>query len=61
LPSGSYLAPRFSQYGKPKVTKPRKKARDSEMARRLWELSADLTGCDWHDSGSKRFQASRPV
>ena len=24
-----------------------KKARDPEMARRLWELSAQLTGCDW--------------
>jgi NAD(P)-dependent dehydrogenase (short-subunit alcohol dehydrogenase family) len=48
LPSGSYLAPRFNQWGKPKVTKLRKKARDTVMARRLWELSADLTGCDWH-------------
>jgi NAD(P)-dependent dehydrogenase (short-subunit alcohol dehydrogenase family) len=47
LPSGTYLAPRFSQWGRPKVTKPRKKARDDEMARRLWELSAELTGCDW--------------
>jgi NAD(P)-dependent dehydrogenase (short-subunit alcohol dehydrogenase family) len=47
LPSGSYLAPRFSQWGKPKVTKIRKKARDAETARRLWELSASLTGCDW--------------
>jgi hypothetical protein len=49
LPSGSYLAPRFNQWGKPEVTQPRKKARDTETARRLWELSADLTGCDWHD------------
>jgi NAD(P)-dependent dehydrogenase (short-subunit alcohol dehydrogenase family) len=47
LPSGSYLAPRFSQWGKPRVTKPRKRARDTVMARRLWELSAELTGCDW--------------
>ena len=47
LPSGTYLAPRFNQWGKPKVTKSRKKARDPEMARRLWELSAELTGCDW--------------
>ena len=29
LPSGSYLAPRFNQWGKPKVTKPRAKARDA--------------------------------
>lgn len=47
LPSGSYLAPRFSQWGRPKVTKPRGKARDSATARRLWEMSVDLTGCDW--------------
>ncbi len=47
LPSGSYLAPRFSQWGKPKPTKPRKKARDAVMARRLWEASVELTGCDW--------------
>jgi NAD(P)-dependent dehydrogenase (short-subunit alcohol dehydrogenase family) len=47
LPSGTYLAPRFSQWGKPKVTKPRSKARDSAMARRLWDVSVELTGCDW--------------
>lgn len=47
LPSGTYLAPRFNQWGKPKVTKPRSKARDAEMARRLWDLSVELTGCDW--------------
>jgi NAD(P)-dependent dehydrogenase (short-subunit alcohol dehydrogenase family) len=48
LPSGTYLAPRFSQLlGKPKVTKPRKKARDPKTARRLWEVSTELTGCDW--------------
>ena len=47
LPNGTYLAPRFSQWGKPKVTTPRKKARDAAMARRLWDLSAELTGFDW--------------
>ncbi len=47
LPSGTYLAPRFNQWGKPRVTRPLKKARDPEMARRLWDLSAELTGCDW--------------
>jgi NAD(P)-dependent dehydrogenase (short-subunit alcohol dehydrogenase family) len=47
LPSGTYLAPRFNQFGPPKVTKPRPKALDPVMARRLWELSAELTGCDW--------------
>jgi NAD(P)-dependent dehydrogenase (short-subunit alcohol dehydrogenase family) len=49
LPSASYLAPRFSQWGKPKVTKLRKKARDPVMARRLWEPSVELTGCDWQN------------
>jgi NAD(P)-dependent dehydrogenase (short-subunit alcohol dehydrogenase family) len=47
LPSGTYLAPRFSQWGRPKVTRPRKKVRDPVAARRLWDLSAELTGCDW--------------
>ncbi len=47
LPSGTYLAPRFNQFGPPKVTKLRPKAIDPVVARRLWELSAELTGCDW--------------
>jgi NAD(P)-dependent dehydrogenase (short-subunit alcohol dehydrogenase family) len=47
LPSGSYLAPRFRQFGKPRNTKPAKKARDPVTARRLWELSEELTGCSW--------------
>ena len=47
LPSGTYLAPRLNQWGKPRVTALRKKARDPVAARRLWELSAELTGCDW--------------
>jgi NAD(P)-dependent dehydrogenase (short-subunit alcohol dehydrogenase family) len=47
LPSGTYLAPRFNQWGKPRVTHLRKKARDPVSAHRLWELSAELTGCDW--------------
>jgi NAD(P)-dependent dehydrogenase (short-subunit alcohol dehydrogenase family) len=47
LPSGTYLAPRLMQFGKPRVTKVRRRARDPVMARRLWELSAELTGCDW--------------
>ena len=47
LPSGTYLAPRFNQWGRPKVTKLGPKGRDPLMARRLWEASADLTGCNW--------------
>jgi NAD(P)-dependent dehydrogenase (short-subunit alcohol dehydrogenase family) len=46
LPGGTYLAPRFKMWGKPKPTSLRAKARDPETARRLWELSAELTGCD---------------
>lgn len=47
MPSGTYFAPRFNQWGKPRVTGLRKKARDPVAARRLWALSAELTGCDW--------------
>lgn len=48
LPSGSCLAPRgpLHQWGRPTVVTPWRKARDPETARRLWELSAELTGCD---------------
>lgn len=48
LPNGTYLAPRgpLHQWGRPKPVEPRKKARDPQAARRLWEMSADLTGCD---------------
>jgi NAD(P)-dependent dehydrogenase (short-subunit alcohol dehydrogenase family) len=47
LPTGTYLCPVFKQFGRPRVTKPLKKARDPQTARRLWKLSAELTGCDW--------------
>jgi NAD(P)-dependent dehydrogenase (short-subunit alcohol dehydrogenase family) len=48
LPSGTYLAPRgpLHQWGKPKPVRLSKKARDPHAARRLWEVSAALTGCD---------------
>ncbi|TPG36638.1 SDR family NAD(P)-dependent oxidoreductase [Mycolicibacterium hodleri] len=44
----TYLAPRglLHQWGKPTAVKLSKKARDPEVARQLWELSAELTGCD---------------
>jgi NAD(P)-dependent dehydrogenase (short-subunit alcohol dehydrogenase family) len=44
---GTYLAPLFKQFGKPRVTKPVKKACDPDTAGRLWKLSAELTECDW--------------
>lgn len=47
LPSGTYMAPRFNQIGPPKVTRLRPKATDRDTGRRLWDLSAELTGCDW--------------
>ena len=47
LPSGTYLAPRLGLWGKPTVAEPHEKARDPATARSLWELSAELTGCDW--------------
>jgi NAD(P)-dependent dehydrogenase (short-subunit alcohol dehydrogenase family) len=47
LPPGTYLAPVFKQFGKPRVTRRLKKARDPESAARLWKLSAELTECDW--------------
>jgi NAD(P)-dependent dehydrogenase (short-subunit alcohol dehydrogenase family) len=54
LPNGTYLAPRgpFHQWGKPKPTKLMAKARDTDSARRLWELSAELTGCEWQEDFS---------
>jgi NAD(P)-dependent dehydrogenase (short-subunit alcohol dehydrogenase family) len=47
LPPGTYLAPMFKQFGKPRVTKPLKKAADARTANRLWKLSVELTECDW--------------
>lgn len=54
LPNGTYIAPRglFHQWGKPKPTKLAARARDPESARRLWDLSAELTGCDWQGAGA---------
>ena len=47
LPPGTYLAPVFKQFGKPRVTKPMKKTRDAKTAQQLWTLSAELTEIDW--------------
>lgn len=53
LEPGTYLAPTFKQWGKPRVTRPLKKARDPISAAHLWRLSAALTECEWakHFSG----------
>jgi NAD(P)-dependent dehydrogenase (short-subunit alcohol dehydrogenase family) len=47
LPSGSFLAPRFNQWGAPNHVVPHRKARDPYLASRLWDMSVELTGCDW--------------
>lgn len=52
-PSGTYFAPRFSQWGRPRVTPIRAKARDPVAARRLWDLSAQLTRCHWDSSSTE--------
>ncbi len=56
-PSGTYIAPRILKLaGAPKITKISRKARDPVMAEHLWELSAELTGCDWtvhHHAGTR--------
>jgi NAD(P)-dependent dehydrogenase (short-subunit alcohol dehydrogenase family) len=46
LEGGTYAGPdgRGEHRGYPKVVKPSRAARDEETARRLWEVSADLTG-----------------
>jgi NAD(P)-dependent dehydrogenase (short-subunit alcohol dehydrogenase family) len=51
LPNGTYLSPRglMHQWGRPKPTKLADKAVDPDSARRLWELSAELTGCEWQE------------
>jgi len=48
IASGSYVAPDGLQHlrGYPQVIDPPKAARDSALARRLWDLSASLTGTD---------------
>jgi NAD(P)-dependent dehydrogenase (short-subunit alcohol dehydrogenase family) len=51
LPNGTYLAPRgpLHQWGAPKPTTLKPKARDAASARRLWEISTELTGCEWQE------------
>jgi NAD(P)-dependent dehydrogenase (short-subunit alcohol dehydrogenase family) len=60
LPSGSYLAPRFHLWGRPKPTPLRAKACDPVMAGRLWQLSAELTGCDWTGAEQQRVIGETP-
>lgn len=43
---GQYYGPRFRFYGAPVLETPSKEARDESAARRLWQLSAELTGVE---------------
>ena len=55
LEGGSFVGPRgpFEQRGHPKLVKARPAAYDEGVARRLWELSEELTGVT--------FALERPV
>ena len=46
LEGGTYVGPDgiAEQRGHPKVVRPNSAARNEETARRLWDVSADLTG-----------------
>ena len=48
LPSPTYWAPRglLHLWGRPKVANLNRRAHDPDTGRRLWEISAELTGCD---------------
>ncbi len=50
IPSGSYVAPDGLRHlrGYPEVIDPPKAARDADLARALWDLSARLTGINDH-------------
>jgi NAD(P)-dependent dehydrogenase (short-subunit alcohol dehydrogenase family) len=49
VPNGSFAGPGglFEQYGHPKVVGSSSASRDVEVARRLWEQSASLTGVEY--------------
>ena len=49
LPNGAYLAPPgpLQLWGQPRIARVHDNARDPAAARRLWDVSAELTGCDW--------------
>ncbi len=51
VPSGAYIGPDglAERTGYPKVVKPTKAAQDTEAARRLWNISEELTGVSYLD------------
>lgn len=44
--AGDLVGPRFHMFGDPVVETPSRRARNDEDARRLWDLSLDLTGVE---------------
>ncbi len=55
-PGGYYGPTGFMQaQGEPGAVKPAKQARNEETARRLWEISEELTGVHWNLSRPLRF------
>jgi protochlorophyllide reductase len=45
--SGEYYGPRFQIWGRPVRERPGRRARDPDVAARLWAESERLTGCGW--------------
>ncbi len=54
IPSGSYVGPDGLRHlrGNPAIIDPPRVARDADLARRLWNLSVDLTGASTDRAGS---------
>lgn len=49
IEGGQLVGPRFQMFGDPVVETPSRRARDDGDARRLWAMSAELTGADLSD------------
>jgi NAD(P)-dependent dehydrogenase (short-subunit alcohol dehydrogenase family) len=60
IPGGSFVGPDGFQEmrGEPKVVRPTRAARDPETARRLWDVSEELTGVEFAFAGSGAAVAS---
>ncbi len=47
VPGGAYFGPHLLGVGRPVRETPSRRARDAAMARRLWDVSEELTGVRW--------------
>jgi hypothetical protein len=47
VPGGAYVGPHLLGVGRPVRETPSRRARDAAMARRLWDVSEELTGVRW--------------